>query len=155
MDIFSKEMLYAGGGGVFVRPNLTANGTLGGSAFAVTSSESTNVAYRAVDASSATYVGLSRYSTFTFYNPTSLKVTRLVASYRNSSSYGRVTSVQGRNNNESSWTSISASRSGSTTETITLSNSNYYKYYRITFDRGSSSVSLIQLTELQIIAEEQ
>ena len=153
MDIFSKEMLFAGGG-AWVRPNLTANGTLGGNAFAVMSSINRGDEYKAVDGSSSTYAILTRYSYFTFYNPTPLKVTQLVALYTSSSYYGRVTDVLVSNNN-STWTAISVSRSGSTTETITLSNSTYYKYYQISFNRGSSSVSQIRLAELQITAEEQ
>ena len=151
MNIFSKEMLFTNS--AWERPNLTANGTLGGNSFAVTSSLNSSDEYKAVDGSTSTYFSFPRFTTFTFYNPTPLKVTQLIARYP-SSYYGKITDVVGSNTN-SGWNTISFSRSGTTTETITLSNSTYYKYYRITLDRGSSSISTMRLGELLITAEEQ
>ena len=155
MDIFSREMLYAGGGS-WVRPNLTNNGVLGGNSFAVDSNSGYGyIAYQAVDSSLSTYLRLAVGNSFTFYNPTPLKVTQLAALYIDISYYGKITSVQGSNSG-TSWSTIGVlSRQADERETITLINSNYYKFYKVTFNGNASYVTQIRLADLQITAEEQ
>lgn len=160
MDIFSKEMLYAGGGEqVFVRPNLTANGTVGGNAFAVsgTTSSSSRPLYYAVDNSSSTYWMLylsssSAVGYFIFYNPKALKVTELVLNCGSANYIPNTSSlvVQGSNDN-SSWTTINKTVSvNSAVVTINLANTTFYNYYRLTLRRLNSTY--VYIADLGITA---
>lgn len=128
----------------FVRPNLSANGTLGGSAFAVSASSqysSSTPAYRAVDGTTNywrpnTAAGNPYYI---FYNPNALKVTVMVFTPTAAQYPQNVSSIFGSNDN-SEWTEIlhTYSYQGSTL-TLTLTNSKYYKYYKIVFTSASGT----------------
>lgn len=126
----------------FTRPNLTANGTLGGSDFAISglSGTTTYPAYYTMDSSTSTYwIGTVTNNTvprITFYNPNPLCVTGTIIVTTSSSSTTKVTSIgrlaashDGINYEDITYT---ATNSG-TTWTITCSNSKYYKYYHIWF----------------------
>lgn len=133
---------------VFIRPNLTSNGTLGGNSFAVSASYamSNYPAYYAVDSNASSFWGTSASTnTFIFYNPTALNVTKIVLKCGNGYSIASVT-VAGSNNN-SSYTNItsSASGTGTTTVTVTLSNTAYYKYYRLQLARSSSQIRVYDI----------
>ena len=155
-DITESITLTAATIQTFIRPDLTANGTLGGDAFAVSAeaySTSTNYqAWRAVDSSTSTsYYWYSKSSGtryYTFYNPNVLKVSQIIcyftaSNYRASSLY-----VEGSNNN-SDWKDIQTTYSYTTsspyTGTLTLTNDNYYKYYRLRFVPSTSYIRLYDM----------
>ena len=129
------------------RPNLTANGTLGGSSCAIiadTEATTKVPAYYAVDSSTSTQWQSKSASSNTqryliFYTPTAIKLTKVVfATPKNTSAEGLTYSwqlkdctVYGSNTN-GSWVSLgSVSGVGKVANaTVTLSNTNYYKYYK-------------------------
>lgn len=126
----------------FTRPNLTQNGTLGGSDFAISglSGTTTYPAYYTMDSNTSTYwIGTVTNNTvprITFYNPNPLCVTGTIIVTTSSSSSTRVSSIgrlaashDGTNYEDITYT---ATNSGNTW-TITCSNSKYYKYYHIWF----------------------
>lgn len=131
----------------FVRPDLTADGTMGGANFAVTASSAYNyAAWKAFDNSSSSYWGTSMQNSYTqsitFYNPVALNVTQLdmvVYGWTNSvSTYNDNINVYGSNDN-STWTQLasnvpSGQYSYYSTKNVTInlsSNTNSYKYYKI------------------------
>ena len=135
----------------WTRPNLTADGTLGGNSFAVYSPTRNSNPYRAVDDSASTYWGYydSGNQTYIFYNPDALKVTEIVYAYKSSSYRASAVVIQGSNDN-SKWVDITSTYSGSgTTYTSTLTNDKYYKYYKLTFAPYSS---YIQVKDMAITA---
>lgn len=126
----------------FTRPDLTANGTVGGNAFAVLDPNSTSSnAWRAMDSNTTTsyyWNGSTPYSgskEFIFYNPNPLNVTGLTFYYTSTSYYASGLRVQGSNDNIN-WEDITTTYSGSsTTYTATLTNDKYYKYYKLIFSK--------------------
>ena len=138
----------------FIRPNLSANGTLGGNSFAVSASSQYNttyVPYKAVDGKTNTYwqpLTSDNRLYYIFYNPQALKVTKLIFT-PSAAQYPTGISSFFVSNDNSVWTEISYSYSysGSTLTTI-LSSSGYYKYYKATF----SSSSLIKIKDIDITA---
>ena len=120
----------------FVRPNLSSDGTLGGSSFAVyaTGSYSGVYPYQAVDGDTSTnWRTTTQGDYFVFYNPDPLKVTQIVLNqYTATSSFWAYTgSVYGSDDN-ANWTLITSWNQ--TTETVTIdmtTNNNYYKYYKL------------------------
>lgn len=140
----SQEMTWT-------RPNLSANGTMGGNSFAcVADSESSTstAAYKAFDgtetSSSFWGSGNTAYPHWiTFYNPTPIKVTQLtITNYDNNEAKRAIQegTVYGSNDN-SSWTTIKAfsntNRTPLSTWTINMSNNtNYYKYYKLYASAG-------------------
>lgn len=134
----------------FVRPDLTANGTMGGNAFAVSSDPvptATYAAYRAVDSSSTTRWRVNAHPTnyYYFYNPNPLCVDSLTFTwYSTSASYqaGAIT-VYGSNDN-STWIQLSytpkpASADNPATRTITVNSQAFYKYYKLAMDTFGSA----------------
>ena len=131
----------------FIRPNLSANGTMGGNDFAVSASSAYNYpAWRAFDGSPTSYWGTSMQDSYTqsitFYNPIALNVTALdvvVYGWTNSvSTFGDNINVYGSDDN-STWTQLASNVASGTytsyerkTVSIDLSsNTNSYKYYKI------------------------
>lgn len=122
----------------FTRPNLTANGTLGGDAFAVSESGSVSPsgypAYYAVDSSTSNYWWASaNINYFTIYNPDPLKISSIVITYISSSTtyVAKDITVQASNDG-SSWTDIySSTYVEGTTRTLSVNSSKFYKYYRL------------------------
>ena len=152
------------------QPVLTSNGTLGGNSFAVAASTEYDVsaaAYKAFDGYTSgeghyyrsRYVDIGATHTFTFFNPTALKVSNI--SYLN---YGQtiVIPVSGTvygSNNGSSWTTITTYTNSVYTAgqswNINLSgNTNYYKYYKVDFTNGNSTGYIICM-ELTVTAKYQ
>ena len=154
----------------WTQPVLSSNGTLGGSDFAVdaTTVDATYYgAWRAFDGitSSTDYFWRSRSldlgatHPYTIYNPTPLKITNIA--YLN---YGQTIvipisyTVQVSNDN-SNWTQIASGTNSvytaGQTWNISLSgNSNYYKYYKLMLQNGSSSGYVICM-EMGITAKYQ
>ena len=134
----------------FVRPNLTSNGTLGGSSFAVmASSEMTGLqAYKAVDSSTASYwspASGDNLPSYTIFNPNPIKITKLDIRF---SLIGRATlnSVYASDDNMN-YTQIDFSSSGTSPIDVTLFHYNFYKYYKFVFNRRNSS-AVIYVTNI-------
>lgn len=145
----------------FTRPNLTANGTLGGESFAVAaeaySTSSSYQAYRAVDSSTSTsyyWYSKSGGGDFTFYNPDAIKVTELTYKYTSTTYRASEITIQASNDG-TNWYDIASTYSGSsTTYTSTLTNSKYYKYYKLHCTPSSTYIRLYDMliTAVQKVA---
>lgn len=127
----------------WTRPNLSANGSLGGGSFAVYASSENSSSYqiwKAFDASNSTQ-WIGNYSALPIsvkiYNPNALKVSSFNMRNR-SNANGYFTSgkvyVSSTNDNWRYFTSFSNSVSGIGKEwTINVNSSSFYKYYKIQF----------------------
>ena len=120
----------------FTVPTLSANGTMGGSSFAVSStySSSTYAIWKAFDKSSSTYARLSINNSFTFYNPDALFVTAITF---NTDKNFSIASVEGSSDNND-WEDLTYTYNSST-KTITLAGINGYKYHRVTVNGWTGS----------------
>ena len=148
----------------FTRPNLSANGTLGGDSFAVNgwTTQSNNYApFKAVDSSSSTYWTGTVWSDsagkhgprFVFYNPNPLKVTQLVMTYNNYGPGNGNASLQVSNDN-SNWEYVDVTYNlNSTTGTMTVTSPKYYYYYKVGFGLASEGARIC-LINLNITATE-
>ena len=129
----------------WARPNLTANGTLGGDSFAVAASSeysSTYAAYNAVRTTSGTSYSWRTSSitecTYTMYNPDNLKVSSITIVYTGATYVPSTLTVDGSDDGES-WVSLPSTYSlSSTTGTLTITTPSPYKYYRLNFTRSSA-----------------
>lgn len=152
MQIFSKDLLMASGEKDFVRPNLSANGTLGGNAFAVGATD--NYAFRAVDGNSSTYWSATGSSPrYIFYNPNSLKVTQLKLNFTATTYWATNVTLQGSDDG-SSWTTIPSNyvtQSSGVYGTLSVNSQNYFKYHRLALTPANSNRG-VRLTELEITA---
>lgn len=138
MQILSK-LFYRIEEEPFTRPNLTENGTMGESSSACEASSVGNSypAYRAFDNDDSTFwqsspkLGSSREEWITFYNPTPIKLTSVTITHGWSGLYCIKTGyIQGSNDN-SSWNDLATINTSSTsTLTVDLNNTEFYKYYR-------------------------
>ena len=138
----------------FTRPNLSDNGTLGGSSFAVNASSLYSTAssyqtYRAVDGSTSQSYYWSSASTdstpnYTFYNPNVLKVSQINLTYYSSNRATTVT-IQGSNDN-TNWTDITSSYSGTTSGVLTVTGDIGYKYHKLKFGKYSTYIRLVEMT---------
>ena len=143
----------------FTQPALTKNGSLGGSGFAVAAENvysSSYPAYYAFDNNSSTRFGAGAKNCYVIiYNPNPLKITKLVT-VATSNSWGSIQSltIQGSNDN-TTYTNITCSLSDITAnQTITVSNSNFYKYYKLNLV-GYSDSHTCELYSITITATEQ
>lgn len=126
----------------FSQPVLSANGTLGGSSFAVIASSDFSVSYleyMACDSTTSTsWLGSGKTSEyFIFYNPNALKVSNLNIRNRADYSYAITSYTILGSNNNSNWVTLT---SGTNTNTaangvwdiaIPSGNRDFYKYYKI------------------------
>ena len=123
----------------FEQPTLSANGTMGGTSFAVSCNgyyASGYEAWRAFNGNTSDYWDSTMApSTITMYNPTPLKVSKLrITNW--SAQFPNAGSVQASNDN-STWTSLVSGWTNSNytvnaTWDINVNSTNYYKYYRLT-----------------------
>ena len=117
----------------FVRPNLTKNGTLGGDSPAVWGTGNNTTAYYAFD-TTTTYCNLVSTSgpTIIYYQPRSVKLTNMViTNYANNFVLDNI-QIYGSADN-SIWHEITCSTvTNNAIQTVTLTNNNYYNYYKIT-----------------------
>lgn len=149
----------------FTTPTLTANGSLGGSAFAVYSS---NVHSSTYDAFNVFSLGESQFYSsdanpssgtiyFTIYNPVALKVSQIaftnVPSGFTSSSPKEI-EIQGSDDN-STWTTLTSytntNNTVGSTWTVDISGG-YYKYYRIAIKSANTSEAYVNIGKIAIIA---
>lgn len=128
----------------FTRPNLSSNGTMGGSSFACSASteNSQYPAWKAFEGITTTTSSWIPTTTNTgilnFYNPQALKITSLTIQFYGGTRIAKTGTIDGSNNG-SSWTTIKSwdNTNKDTTYTINMSNNtNYYKYYRINVTGG-------------------
>ena len=127
----------------FSRPNLSANGTLGGNNFAVKAS-TLSTAWRAVDSSTSTYAGLtSSYGyDFIFYNPNALKISKLVLRFTSTTYSITAVTLYGSDDNLT-WTSINSwSGSKATSITFNTTSSKFYTYHKLEMTPSGSSIRL-------------
>lgn len=138
----------------FTRPNLTADGTMGGNDFAVSDPDPDHIysyPWKAVDSNSSTYWGVTsnityEYADFIFYNPNALKVTELIISHP-STGYMESSIIISGSNDNSSWCQLESTYSkSSSTSTVNITNNIYYKYYFLRFKPGRLRVSDIAIT---------
>jgi len=134
--------------GSWSRPNLTANGIIGSSDFAVTASVNDTDAYKAVDDSNTTtwYVAKSSgMASYIFYNPSELKLSRLTLRKRTMYAYPTF-SLYGSNDNIN-WTQfvglIKSTYNDATTVNLS-SNLLSYKYHKLDFNI-SNAVDVLNL----------
>lgn len=131
----------------FEQPVLTANGTMGGSSFAVEASSYCSSpdrnAYKSFDGNNATKWGVDNTTSgwLTFYNPQALKVSSIV--YTPSTDFpgedGGYLEISGSNDN-STWASLwTGSYTANSTQTFNVDSQAYYNYYRITITNGVSN----------------
>lgn len=136
----------------FSRPNLSANGTMGGNSFAVScdSSVSGYSAYYAVDGNTDYLWMVNNTNSickYTFYNPIPLKVSQIVNYYTSTTYSASNFTVEGSNDNEN-WTEIGTYTVSKTlTQTIPVNSTRYFKYHRIAYKN-----STIRLKDLGITA---
>jgi len=141
----------------FTRPNLTSNGTLGGSNFAVTASSVTD-AYKAVDSSTSTAWSSANYSSdnwYVFYNPHKLSLNSITLTW-SSSTYRAIEIVLYGSNDNNNWDQIgSYSTSNSSSYTLNAGGTGFYKYYKLVLTRSSYYIGIknIVIDALEDISE--
>lgn len=131
--------LYGGVETSFVQPVLSADGTLGGSSFAVSLSYAYNsyYAYRAFDNSSSTWAASTANNYLIFYNPSALKVSNISitnSGYANECISGYT--LYGSSDN-SNWTALVSGTNSSTAASanwnisVAEANRGFYKYHKL------------------------
>ncbi len=137
----------------FSRPNLSANGTMGGNSFAVSCDSAVSSGYQpyyAVDGNTDYLWMVNNTNStckFTFYNPTPLKVSQIVNYYTSTTYSASNFIIEGSNDNQN-WTEIGTYTVTKTlTQTIPVNSTRFYKYHRITYKN-----STIRLKDLGITA---
>lgn len=137
----------------FTQPVLSANGTLGGEAFAVAGAHrSSNYAWYAFDASGTTYFRPASDSyDLIFYNPNPLKVSQLVLTYSSATYSDYPTTILSVSDDNVTWTQLkSFTTSSAASQTLAVDSSTGYLYYKITFTRGTN----VRLKNCDITAQE-
>ena len=146
----------------FTQPTLTANGTLGGTTFAVSASSENQSGsnpyrtYEAFDNNSSTYWRCTNTTSgwIQFYNPNPLYVTSLTWGYFYS--YPTGGSVQASNDGNT-WTTLKTWTNSSAADFVITINSNIaYKYHRINVTGVNKDVvhcTQITITATELLAE--
>lgn len=119
---------------------LTANGTLGGSSYAVFPSTGADAAYKASDLNAATYwTATASTGYFIMYNPLAIKATGLYLNNYRISAY----TISGSNDNVTYTTLASGTAVDQTIQTLSIPSGtqNYYKYYRLDIASNYSGAS--------------
>jgi len=123
----------------FTTPTLTANGTLGGNSFAIATNQTGSDGYKMFNGNTATSDywwftgGNNGEAIVTFYNPTPIKVTKLVITFNTTSTTYLAKSyvVEGSNDN-TNWKQVgSFGYVAGQVRTLDLTNNKAFKYYRI------------------------
>lgn len=133
----------------------TGNGTLGGSSFAVSVSNTySGAAWHLFDDDTSTkWDGGSRPSYFIFYNPTPICVTN-IQTYSNTAAWTDTKATISASNDNVTWEDLATITLAQTNTQnwSLLSNTNYYKYYKYTSISGG--VSSNSFSEVYITATE-
>ena len=142
------------------QPTLTGSAPVGGSAFGVESNSEVglNYVWHLFDNNANTvWVGLSNSNpSFTFYNPTAIKAKKITLTNYIAAYVPTGGTVQGSNDN-STWTSIknwtnSTTTAGASWDIDLSTNSNSYKYYKVTVTSVYNSGVYVYLTKCNITA---
>lgn len=132
----------------FVQPILSSNGTFGGNSFAVAAKDerysASGLTYNAFDNDSSTYAFLVAGTNWVkWYNPIPIKCTKI---YINADASMTSLNLQASDDN-ATWIDLTISASSITSGNITVTNSNYYKYYKLNYYRsGSASIKIYTIT---------
>ena len=142
----------------WTRPNLSANGTVGGDSFAVSSTKesASNYAWKAVDGNTSTYWQANSSAnghSFTFYNPNKLNVTKLDFTYYGGG-YGIRSGILYASDDNSTWVELKSFTSQLNTWDVS-DNANYYHYYKIYVVSGGSESNIVDVKELAITATQE
>lgn len=152
------EVEYTICGGVettFVQPTLSANGTLGGSSFAVAASSeySGREAYKGVDGNPSTRFGANNIlpSHYIWYNPNALKVTNIaITNPADAGNYISGYTLYGSNDNLVYTIIASGTNTVSTANTLwnlsANSNNTFYKYHKLYWTGNDTYVGFAQAT---------
>lgn len=148
----------------FVQPILTANGTMGGASFAVSSNVAqygSNDVYAAFDGNTASTYGFHSISGtktgyIDIYNPIALNITNFKIYNQNYANRASSAGIIYGSNDGAEWTQIttytnSVQTANSSWDIDLSSNDNYYKYYRIESTAGGSD-SYWVIIEIEITA---
>ena len=131
----------------WTRPNLSTNGTMGGSSCAASGDASSNSypAWKAFDNNTTSTGWISKTTntgTLYFYSPTPIKVVKVYLTAYATNVNTRVAKagkIYGSNDN-SNYTSLGSwSNNTSKTWTVKLTNSTFYKYYKISVTANANS----------------
>lgn len=128
----------------WTQPPMSANGSLGGDIFAVSSTNDSDNAYHAFD---STGVKIDS-GTLTLYNPNSFCITKLVFAGKSSpaNAYVKAFTIYGSNDN-SSWIEIQSFSGGTvSSKTYNITNSSYHKYYKMVVTDGTGRAYICNLT---------
>ena len=142
-------------------PNLSSNGSLGGSSFAVQASgeRGTSAAWKAFDGSTTTFwISGSAATTSAYmimYNPNAIKLSTIsITNYTSNAGAHTPTSgtIYGSSNN-SSWSTIKSYTNSTTSNkgnwSISVNSSSYYKYWKINMSKTNTSGNMA-LTEISM-----
>lgn len=149
--------LYWGAVNNFSRPNLSANGTIGGASFAVSGDNaiaSSYTFYKAVDGDNSTYWIPDSYSGsyYIFYNPIGISLYSLVFKFTSVNASADISNIQGSFDGTNYVNLDFTSDDNTPTTTVSVRDKRFFKYYKITFQREEATEYYIQLSELRISA---
>lgn len=128
----------------YTRPNLTANGTIGGNSFAVSAKSRYTYypAYHAVNGNSNYWVatvGNVEFRDYLLYFPSEIKISQMDLTFKDSSS-SQPTDIKIQASFDGIvFEDITVSYSGGTTKTVILTNNKYFKYYKLLLKPSSIS----------------
>lgn len=135
----------------FVQPVLTSNGTMGGTAFAVTANENASGVYNLFGSSATGWTNNqapteSAPAEITIYNPNALKLTGIdIQNGAYSDNVWTEMTLYGSNTN-GSWTTISTHnnniRTTNTWGSLGVNPNAYYKYYKISFTSNAANTNI-------------
>ncbi len=135
----------------FVQPEMTANGTLGGDAFAVFANQNNNYIHDAFNSTDDYWGGTttpspSNPSEITIYNPTALKVASIT--FKNPTTSSQVWStmkVQGSNDNDA-WVELgtfnNSIRTAGSFADAAINATVAYKYFKLSFTVNSANAAI-------------
>lgn len=143
--------------GAWTRPNLSSDGTLGGSSFAVSrtgggGTTMTGSTYASMDGNTGTsckFAYSSNGSAYTFYNPKPLLLSSLSFTYYDGNiGYGIKSGSLQASNDNSSWETLATFTSNLSTWQINATK--HYKYFKINITDGYD----VMLTEIYVNAKQ-
>ena len=115
----------------FVRPNLTADGIMGGGSFAVRGANNGSNAYLAYDGNSSTYLALwtDMVNETYFYNPNPLKINSLGFTYY-PTTWIKSGEIYG-SNDDNNYVLLTTFSHSSNSGTVEVNNDTPYKYFKL------------------------
>lgn len=137
----------------WTQPVLTANGTLGGNSFAVSSNLSDF--YKAFDNNNDSYInGFNENCWFTFYNPNPLKVSAIEMLSTGAAYMPRAGTLEYSDDNVI-WVKVFDWNSNSANPYTMTVDAGYHKYWKVTVVTKGSSIGNADIASVKITAQEQ